>query len=107
MDCREELDQHVVRYKKNRDILVDALPTMGFDQFAAPHGAFYLYCHVQQLHNDSMQFVTEMLEGCGVLAAPGSDFSVRHGHHFIRFSYAGATADIEEAVDRMRKWRAI
>jgi aspartate/methionine/tyrosine aminotransferase len=106
MDCRKELDEHVARYKKNRDILVNEMPAMGFDQFAAPHGAVYLYCHVKHLHEDSLQFVIEMLEGCGVLAAPGSDFSVRHGHHFIRFSYAGATADIEEAVERMKQWRA-
>jgi len=105
LDCREELDGHVARYKKNRDILLAQMPAMGFDRYAAPHGAFYLYCHVQHLHKDSLKFAIEMLEGCGVLAAPGSDFSVRHGHHFIRFSYAGATADIEEAVDRMKQWR--
>jgi len=105
LDCREELDGHVARYKKNRDILLAQMPAMGFDRFATPHGAFYLYCHVQHLHKDSLKFAVEMLEGCGVLAAPGSDFSVRHGHHYIRFSYAGSTADIEEAIDRMKKWR--
>ena len=105
LDCRKELDEHVARYKKNRDILLEHMPAMGFDRYAAPHGAFYLYCHVKHLHEDSLQFAIEMLEGCGVLAAPGSDFSVRHGHHFIRFSYAGSTADVEEAVERMTKWR--
>ncbi|MEE2781558.1 MAG: aminotransferase class I/II-fold pyridoxal phosphate-dependent enzyme [Planctomycetota bacterium] len=105
MDCREELDGHVDRYKKNRDILLAKMPEMGFDRYSAPHGAFYLYCHVKHLHEDSLQFAIEMLEGCGVLAAPGSDFSVRHGHHYIRFSYAGSTADVEEAVARMTKWR--
>ena len=106
LDCSEELDGHVARYKTNRDILLKELPSAGFDKFAAPHGAFYLYCHVKHLHEDSLQFAIDMLEGCGVLVAPGSDFSVRHGHHFIRFSYAGATQDIEEAVSRIKKWRA-
>lgn len=106
LDCCEELDSHVARYKTNRDILLKEMPSMGFDKFAAPHGAFYLYCHVEHLHKDSLQLAVDMLEGCGVLVAPGSDFSVRHGHHFIRFSYAGATEEIEEAVDRLKKWRA-
>jgi aspartate/methionine/tyrosine aminotransferase len=46
-----------------------------------------------------------MLEEARVLAAPGSDFCPDTGQHFVRFSYAGATADIEEALDRIERWR--
>ncbi len=105
LDCRDELDQHVVRYKRNRDLLVRELPKIGFDKFTAPHGAFYLYCHVEHLHEDSVQFATDMLESCGVLTTPGSSFSPAHGHHFLRFSYAGSTEDIEEAIVRLKRWR--
>ena len=105
MDCRDELDQHVVRYAKNRSIMLDRMPELGFDRFVAPHGAFYLYCHVQHLHEDSVQFCVDMLEGAGVLAAPGSDFCPTSGQHYIRFSYAGATDQVEEAVDRIARWR--
>ncbi|MAJ60985.1 MAG: hypothetical protein CBC48_13950 [bacterium TMED88] len=105
MDCRDELDQHVVRYAKNRSIMLDRMPDLGFDRFVAPHGAFYLYCHVQHLHEDSVQFCIDMLEGAGVLAAPGSDFCPTNGQHYIRFSYAGATDQVEEAVDRIARWR--
>lgn len=104
-DCQAELNEHVVRYARNRDILLRELPQAGFDQFTAPDGAFYLYCRVKDLHNDSMQFCNDMLAGCGVLASPGSDYDPNHGHHYIRFSYAGATHDIEEAVERMKNWR--
>ena len=106
LDCRDELDQHVVRYKRNRDLLIKEMPSLGFDRFTAPQGAFYLYCHVEHLHEDSIKFAIEMLENCGVLITPGSDFSPRHGHHFLRFSYAGATEDIEEAIARIRQWRS-
>ena len=84
LDSRTELDGHVVRYKKNRDILVRELPKIGFDRFTAPDGAFYLYCHVAHLHEDSVQFATDMLEDCGVLTTPGTSFSPAHGHHFLR-----------------------
>jgi len=105
LDCRDELDHHVKRYRRNRDILLERLPPLGFDRFTAPQGAFYLYCHVQHLHEDSVEYCIEMLEGCGVLPAPGTDFCPASGQHFIRFSYAGSTEDIEEAMDRLERWR--
>jgi aspartate/methionine/tyrosine aminotransferase len=105
LDCRDELDRHVVRYRRNRDIMLERLPGMGFDRFTAPHGAFYLYCHVKHMHEDSVEFCIDMLEGARVLAAPGSDFCPDSGQHFVRFSYAGATEDIEEALDRIGRWR--
>ena len=105
LDCRAELDHHVERYRRNRDLMLERLPAMGFDRFTAPHGAFYLYCHVQHMHEDSVDFCIEMLEGAGVLAAPGSDFCPDSGQHFVRFSYAGASEEIEEALDRIARWR--
>ena len=105
LDCRTELDQHVERYRRNRDILLNRLPGMGFDRFAAPHGAFYLYCHVKHLAEDSVDFCIDMLENAHVLAAPGSDFCPLSGQHYIRFSYAGSTDQIEAAADRIGEWR--
>jgi len=106
IDCRPELDHHVKRYRRNRDILLQRLPGLGFDRFTSPHGAFYLYCHVMHMHSDSVEFCIEMLEGAGVLVAPGSDFCPSSGQHYIRFSYAGATEQIEAAVDRIAAWRS-
>ena len=105
IDCRPELDHHVNRYRRNRDILLDRLPPLGFDRFTAPDGAFYLYCHVRHMHEDSVAFCIDMLENAKVLVAPGSDFCPMSGQHYIRFSYAGATDQIEEAVNRIAQWR--
>lgn len=107
LDCREELDGHVEHYRRNRDLMVERLPAMGFDRFSAPHGAFYLYCHVAHLHEDSVDFCIQMLEEAGVLAAPGSDFCPDSGQHYVRFSYAGDRSDVEEALDRIEKWRGV
>ena len=105
LDCRAELDQHVVRYRRNRDILLAGLPSLGFDRFAEPHGAFYFYCHVQHMNENSVDFCIDMMEAAHVLVAPGSDFCPQSGKHFIRFSYAGATEVVEAAVDRLAAWR--
>ena len=61
--------------------------------------------HRQHMSEDSVQFCIEMLENANVLVAPGSDFSPMSGQHYIRFSYAGATKQIETAVERISTWR--
>ena len=45
-----------------------------------------------------------MLAYAGVAATPGIDFDLAHGAEFIRFSFAGAPADMAEATDRMQAW---
>jgi aspartate/methionine/tyrosine aminotransferase len=46
-----------------------------------------------------------MLAETGVAATPGIDFDPERGHRFLRFSFAGATADINTAADRLIAWR--
>ena len=105
LDCRDELDQHVIRYRRNRDLILDRLPPLGFDRFTSPHGAFYFYCHVEHLNKDSVDFCMDMMDNAHVLVAPGSDFCPNSGKHFVRLSYAGSTESIEAAIDRIAAWR--
>ena len=64
-ECRDELDTHVRRYRRNRDLLLAGLPEAGFDRFAPAEGAFYLYCDVAHLTNDSRDFCKRMLAEIG------------------------------------------
>ena len=105
-DATDELSAHVERYGKNREILLNGLRQAGITQLAPAQGAFYLYADVSAFTNDSMAFCNSMLHEAGVAATPGLDFDTERGHHFVRFSFAGATADIEEAVRRLQKWFA-
>jgi len=41
----------------------------------------------------------------GVAATPGRDFDPERGHRYLRFSFAGAEADIAEAGRRLAAWR--
>ena len=104
-DCGEELDANVARYAENRRILLDGLPGAGFDRFAPADGAFYLYADVAHLTDDSGAFCRRMLEEAGVATAPGADFDRPRGGGHLRISFAGTTADMEEAVRRLRRWR--
>ncbi|HYD43813.1 MAG TPA: aminotransferase class I/II-fold pyridoxal phosphate-dependent enzyme [Phenylobacterium sp.] len=106
MDCREELDGHLQTYRRNRDVLLAALPKLGLSEIAPPDGAFYIYADVSHLTDDSLAFCERMLREVGVACAPGVDFDPVDGRHFIRLSFASATAEIEEAVRRLIPWFA-
>ena len=104
-DGRDELDGHVRRYRTNRDLLLAGLPAAGLDRFAPAEGAFYLYCDVAHLTNDSREFCSRMLGEAGVATTPGVDFDRARGSGTLRISFAGSTAEMEEAVRRLKAWR--
>ncbi len=104
-DCREELDGHVRRYRANRDLLMAGLPAAGFDRLMPAQGAFYLYADVSHLTNDSRDFCKRMLQEAGVATTPGIDFDRARGAGTLRISFAGSTAEMEEAVRRLKAWR--
>jgi aspartate/methionine/tyrosine aminotransferase len=103
-DCAAELDGHVETYRRNRTLLLDALPSLGLDQIAPPDGAFYIYASIAHLTDDSLAFCKRMLLETGVAAAPGIDFDPVEGHRFIRLSFAVSTTLVEQAIDRLRNW---
>ena len=104
MDCGAELEQHRARYAANRTLLLEALPSAGIDRLAPAEGAFYLYADVGHLTNDSAAFCGRMLAEIGVAATPGVDFDRTRGSRTIRFSFCGATEDMVEAAERIRRW---
>ena len=106
MDCREELEGHLQTYRANRALLLDALPDLGLRSIAPPDGAFYVYADVGHLTDDSLGFCEGLLRDTGVATAPGVDFDPVEGRRFIRFSFAVSTAEVREALDRLKPWFA-
>ena len=96
-----ELDGHVTRYADNRRILLDGLPKLGITELAPADGAFYVYADVGHLTDDTMAFCHDVLARTGVAMAPGIDFDTVDGPHFVRMSFAGSGAEIEEALERL------
>ncbi len=96
-----ELDGHVARYADNRRILLDGLPRLGITGLAPADGAFYVYADVGHLTDDTMRFAHELLDRVGVAVAPGVDFDTVDGPRYLRFSFAGPGADIEQALERL------
>jgi aspartate/methionine/tyrosine aminotransferase len=101
----QELESNRAVYVANRDLLLRELPKAGFDKIVPADGAFYLYCDVSAMTSDSLAFTQKMLAEAGVAATPGLDFDEGRGARFVRFSYAGSTADMAEAARRLQAWR--
>ncbi|MFE9321282.1 pyridoxal phosphate-dependent aminotransferase [Nocardia sp. NPDC052278] len=100
-EAKEELDGHVRRYAVNRQLLLEGLPKLGITELAPADGAFYAYADIGHLTDDSRKWCAEVLDHTGVALAPGIDFDTAAGHRTVRFSFAGATADIEAALVRL------
>ena len=103
-EAREVLEGYVANYARNRAFLLQALPAAGFDRLAPADGAFYLYADVGHLTNDSEAFCRRMLAETGVATTPGPDFDPERGHRFLRFSFAGPEAVMQEAATRLQTW---
>jgi aspartate/methionine/tyrosine aminotransferase len=103
-----ELDGHVARYERNRDVLRGALLDGGVspDRIAPADGAFYLWLDVSDRTDDSEQLCETWLDELGVAATPGIDFDPVDGRRFVRFSYAGSTDEVQEAAARLAAWFA-
>jgi aspartate/methionine/tyrosine aminotransferase len=106
MDATEELEGNVAVYRRNRELILESLPQLGLSEIAPPDGAFYVWADVGHLTNDSLAFCKQLLRDTGVATAPGVDFDPVEGRHFIRFSFAVSTPEVEEAIRRMVPWFA-
>jgi aspartate/methionine/tyrosine aminotransferase len=105
-DAYPELDENVARYRGNRDLLLRRLPQIGLDRLAPADGAFYIYADASRYTADSLTFCAKLLAQTGVAIAPGIDFDPLDGGRYVRMSFAGNTAEINDAIDILGDWLA-
>ena len=106
MDCAEELEANLAVYRRNRALILEALPRLGLATIAPPDGAFYIYADVGHLTDDSLAFCERLLRETGVAIAPGVDFDPVEGGRFIRISFAVSTDLVREGIERLAPWFA-
>jgi aspartate/methionine/tyrosine aminotransferase len=105
-DATDELEIVKAGYRRNREILLDGLPGLGFDRLAPADGAFYIYADVSRFTTDSPLFCHDLLHRAGIAATPGVDFDPVRGTLSLRLSYAGAEVDMVLALKRMKGFLA-
>lgn len=101
-DAADELDRNLDVYRANRALLLDGLPQAGFDRLAPSDGAFYIYADVSGLTDDSEALCQRLLMEADIAVTPGTDFDPEAGRTTLRFSFAGPTDHMREAVARLK-----
>ena len=100
------LEERRAELERRRDTLLDALPSVGFDVRARPDGAFYIYCDVSRVTDDSFAFAREVIEQTHVAITPGRDFGVAAPERHMRIAYTQPVDRLEEAVERIGRMLA-
>jgi len=102
-EAREEVEVMRRVYDRRRRILLEGLRDLGFGIQVEPTGAFYILANARRFCTDSLGFAFELLERAGVGTTPGIDFG-SNAEGYIRFTYANSEENIQEALDRIRKF---
>ncbi len=93
-------------YRRKRDILCPALDDAGLSPIV-PKGAYYVLADVSRLgHATAFDAAMDILENGGVASVPGSAFyRGATGEKLVRFCYAKEDDVLEQAAERLRKFR--
>ncbi|NMG19504.1 pyridoxal phosphate-dependent aminotransferase [Brasilonema bromeliae] len=94
-----EIQSRVSVYQKRRDIIVKGLQSLGWC-IETPKGSLYVWVPVPQGYS-SKEFVTLLLEKCGILVPPGSGYGAA-GEGFFRIALTVSSERMDEAIQRMR-----
>jgi aspartate/methionine/tyrosine aminotransferase len=99
----------VAEYARRRAAFTAALNRIPGFRCRPPEGAFYAWVNIADTGLSADALCQILLEDAGVAAIPGEAFGAA-GRDFIRFSFAGAAALLDEAALRMEtaasRWTA-
>ena len=94
-------------YRERREFLVPALERAGFRTFR-PRGAYYVMTDISGFgFPDDVRFARALVAEGGVAAVPGSSFysDPAAGRQRLRFHFARRRETLEEAVERLARFR--
>lgn len=88
-------------FRRRRDLIVDGLNAIPGFRCVKPRGAFYAFPNVTGTGIPSRELQARLLDEAGVACLSGTAFG-EWGDGYLRFSYANSTANILEALRRIR-----
>ena len=92
----------VAEFRRRRDAIVKGLNEIPGFRCSAPAGAFYAFPNVTGTGIPSKELADFLLNEAGVACLNGAAFG-QHGDGYLRFSYANSLANIQEAIERIRR----
>jgi aspartate/methionine/tyrosine aminotransferase len=88
-------------YAEHAATVLPRLQEIGFAVPARPDGAFYAYCDVSAVTQDSYDLCLKACDELGVLLAPGRDFSDHQAERYLRVSFPKPISVLSEGLDRL------
>ncbi|MDF0554679.1 pyridoxal phosphate-dependent aminotransferase [Kamptonema sp. UHCC 0994] len=95
-----ELQAVMSVYQKRRDIIVKGLQSLGWP-IEPPKATLYVWAPVPKGYT-STEFVSLLLEKCGIIVPPGNGYGAA-GEGFFRIALTVADERMYEAIERMKK----
>ncbi|HJT88067.1 MAG TPA: pyridoxal phosphate-dependent aminotransferase [Bryobacteraceae bacterium] len=99
---QDAVDSMVAEFHRRRDVICAGLNSIPGFRCALPGGAFYAFPNVTGTGMSSHELADFLLNEAGVSCLNGGGFG-EYGEGYIRFSYANSLANLNEAVERIRK----
>ncbi len=94
-----ELQAVMSVYQKRRDIIIQGLQSLGWS-IEAPKATLYVWAKVPQGYT-STEFVTLLLDKCGIIVPPGNGYG-ESGEGFFRIALTVPDERMHEAIKRMK-----
>lgn len=101
-ECMEDVEYMKNEFIKRRDYLYNELKNLGFEMHM-PEGAFYMFPSIKAFNMSSDEFCERLLKEAGVAIVPGTAFGTG-GEGYIRISYAYSMNQLEECVNRIKRF---
>lgn len=96
---QEELQEVMSVYQNRRNIIVEGLRSLGW-AIEPPKATLYVWVPVPKGYS-STEFVTLLLDKCGIIVPPGNGYGAA-GEGFFRIALTVADERMQEAIQRMK-----
>ena len=100
---QDDAEAMIAEFKRRRDMFVAGLNAIPGFKCRVPEGAFYAFPNIQGTGISSRDLAADLLNVAGVACLDGACFG-QFGAGYLRFSYANSMKNLEEALDRIRKF---
>ncbi len=102
---QDDVDKMVAEFRKRRDVFVAGLNTLPGFRCQVPEGAFYAFPNTTGTDRSSKELAEGLLHQAGVACLSGTAFG-GFGEGYLRFSIANSLENLNEALERMRRYLA-
>jgi LL-diaminopimelate aminotransferase len=95
------IEEHNGIYQRRRDRIVEVLREIGL-RANPPKASLYIWAGIPDGYT-SAEYATKLLDEAGIVVTPGSGYG-KYGEGYIRVSLTIAESEIDEGLERLRKW---